>query len=125
MRRERGRGRLCLCVRELAGGQLVRTARTCSRATRRWRRLSLRYRAATDGSALGLSVVKPRARRGDAFRVDRVALERPGRTVPLRAGLLAGAAFDYADFAGWAASYWRGRVAAWEVWNEPDPWQPF
>jgi polysaccharide biosynthesis protein PslG len=32
---------------------------------------------------------------------------------------------DYADFAQWAASYWRGRVAAWEVWNEPDPSQSF
>jgi hypothetical protein len=32
---------------------------------------------------------------------------------------------DYADFARWAASHWRGRVAAWEVWNEPDPWQQF
>jgi len=27
---------------------------------------------------------------------------------------------DYADFARWAASHWRGRVQAWEVWNEPD-----
>ena len=27
---------------------------------------------------------------------------------------------DYADFARWAATYWRGRVDAWEVWNEPD-----
>jgi hypothetical protein len=32
---------------------------------------------------------------------------------------------DYADFARWAATYWRGRVAAWEVWNEPDPAQSF
>jgi polysaccharide biosynthesis protein PslG len=32
---------------------------------------------------------------------------------------------DYADFARWAAAYWRGRVSAWEVWNEPDPWQQF
>jgi hypothetical protein len=32
---------------------------------------------------------------------------------------------DYANFARWAAEYWRGRVAAWEVWNEPDPWQAF
>jgi len=32
---------------------------------------------------------------------------------------------DYADFARWAAGYWRGRVAAWEVWNEPDPNQSF
>ena len=27
---------------------------------------------------------------------------------------------DYAHFARWAATYWRGRVDAWEVWNEPD-----
>ena len=27
---------------------------------------------------------------------------------------------DYADFARWAAAHWRGRVAAWEIWNEPD-----
>jgi hypothetical protein len=32
---------------------------------------------------------------------------------------------DYADFAQWAAGYWRGRVSAWEVWNEPDPYQSF
>jgi polysaccharide biosynthesis protein PslG len=32
---------------------------------------------------------------------------------------------DYADFARWAARRWRGRVAAWEVWNEPDPSQSF
>lgn len=32
---------------------------------------------------------------------------------------------DYADFARWAAARWRGRVAAWEVWNEPDPSQAF
>ena len=32
---------------------------------------------------------------------------------------------DYADFARWAAGYWKGRVAAWEVWNEPDPSQSF
>jgi polysaccharide biosynthesis protein PslG len=32
---------------------------------------------------------------------------------------------DYADFARWAAMRWRGRVSAWEVWNEPDPWQSF
>jgi hypothetical protein len=32
---------------------------------------------------------------------------------------------DYADFARWAAGYWAGRVAAWEVWNEPDPSQSF
>jgi hypothetical protein len=27
---------------------------------------------------------------------------------------------DYADFARWAAEHWKGRVSAWEVWNEPD-----
>ena len=32
---------------------------------------------------------------------------------------------DYADFARWAATYWAGRVSAWEVWNEPDPAQSF
>jgi hypothetical protein len=32
---------------------------------------------------------------------------------------------DYADFARWAAARWRGRVEAWEVWNEPDPRQSF
>jgi hypothetical protein len=32
---------------------------------------------------------------------------------------------DYADFARWAAGHWAGRVAAWEVWNEPDPIQPY
>lgn len=32
---------------------------------------------------------------------------------------------DFADFAGWAARYFKGRVAAWEVWNEPDPSQSF
>ena len=32
---------------------------------------------------------------------------------------------DYADFARWAASHWAGRVAAWEIWNEPDPSQDF
>jgi polysaccharide biosynthesis protein PslG len=32
---------------------------------------------------------------------------------------------DYADFARWAARRWRGRVEAWEVWNEPDPSQTF
>jgi hypothetical protein len=32
---------------------------------------------------------------------------------------------DYADFARWAAARWAGRVAAWEVWNEPDPNQSF
>jgi hypothetical protein len=31
----------------------------------------------------------------------------------------------YADFARWAARHWRGRVSAWEVWNEPEPRQPF
>jgi len=32
---------------------------------------------------------------------------------------------DYADFARWAAEYWKGRVNAWEVWNEPDPNQTY
>ena len=32
---------------------------------------------------------------------------------------------DYSDFARWAANHWQGRVAAWEVWNEPDPNQSF
>ena len=32
---------------------------------------------------------------------------------------------DYADFARWAAAHFRGRIAAWEVWNEPDPHQAF
>jgi polysaccharide biosynthesis protein PslG len=32
---------------------------------------------------------------------------------------------NYADFARWAAGHWQGRVAAWEVWNEPDPHQTF
>ena len=32
---------------------------------------------------------------------------------------------DYADFARWASGYFRGRVQAWEVWNEPDPSQSF
>jgi polysaccharide biosynthesis protein PslG len=32
---------------------------------------------------------------------------------------------DYADFARWAAAHWKGRVAAWQVWNEPDPGQPY
>jgi hypothetical protein len=32
---------------------------------------------------------------------------------------------DYADFARFAAEHFRGRVDAWEVWNEPDPWQAF
>jgi hypothetical protein len=27
---------------------------------------------------------------------------------------------DYADFARWAAERWRGKVQAWEIWNEPD-----
>ncbi len=27
---------------------------------------------------------------------------------------------DYARFAGWAAGHFRGRVSAWEVWNEPN-----
>jgi hypothetical protein len=27
---------------------------------------------------------------------------------------------DYADIARWAATHYRGRVAAWEVWNEPN-----
>ena len=30
---------------------------------------------------------------------------------------------DYAWIASWAATHFRGRVAAWEVWNEPDPAQ--
>jgi hypothetical protein len=30
---------------------------------------------------------------------------------------------DYAWIAHWAADHFRGRVAAWEVWNEPDPVQ--
>jgi polysaccharide biosynthesis protein PslG len=32
---------------------------------------------------------------------------------------------DYADAARWIAARYQGRVAAWEVWNEPDPYQPF
>ncbi len=32
---------------------------------------------------------------------------------------------DYADAARWAAERYRGKVAAWEVWNEPDPAQTF
>ena len=32
---------------------------------------------------------------------------------------------DYADFARWAAEYFRGRVQAWQVWNEPNPAQSF
>jgi len=32
---------------------------------------------------------------------------------------------DYADFARWAASYWKGRVDAWEVWNEANPGNSF
>lgn len=31
----------------------------------------------------------------------------------------------YARSARWAAGHWRGRIHAWEVWNEPDPAQPF
>jgi polysaccharide biosynthesis protein PslG len=27
---------------------------------------------------------------------------------------------EYARFAGWAASHYRGRIAAWEIWNEPN-----
>ena len=27
---------------------------------------------------------------------------------------------DYARFAGWAADHFRGRVAAWQIWNEPN-----
>ena len=242
VRRERGHGQLCLRVREVAGERLVRAARACLAATHRWRLLSLRYRAATDGSALGIAVFKPNARRGDVFRVDRVSIDRvpePGRpstlppvsppsptprptpppavpSLPTMGGPAVGAQFhcawsfysnaarrdvldklasagvrwvridvswagiedrgkgarnawyigmvdfcvdearkrgmqvlvtlwltpawanggrgertppanprDYADFAAWAAGHWRSRVAAWEVWNEPDPWQPF
>ena len=241
VRAERGRGRLCLRVREVSGARLVRSARACARSTRRWRRLSLRYEAATDGSSLGISVLKPRSRRRDGFRVDRIVLRRVSRPVPPTppatgasesaappvsaptvpapspaGGPAIGAQFhctwsfysnparsavldklasagvgwvrmdvswagmedrgkgarndwyigmvdfcvdearkrgmqvlvtlwltpgwanggrgertppanaaDYADFAAWAASHWRGRVAAWEVWNEPDPWQSF
>jgi polysaccharide biosynthesis protein PslG len=30
---------------------------------------------------------------------------------------------DFADFATWAAAHFKGRISAWEVWNEPDlPW---
>jgi hypothetical protein len=32
---------------------------------------------------------------------------------------------DFRRFAHWAARHFRGRVAAWEVWNEPDPGGPF
>jgi hypothetical protein len=32
---------------------------------------------------------------------------------------------DYASSAQWAASHWKGRIQAWQVWNEPDPIQPF
>jgi polysaccharide biosynthesis protein PslG len=32
---------------------------------------------------------------------------------------------DYAWIARWAADHFRGRVAAWEIWNEPDPTQSF
>src|ERR671937_572969 len=30
---------------------------------------------------------------------------------------------DYAWIAHWAAAHFRGRIAAWEIWNEPDPAQ--
>jgi polysaccharide biosynthesis protein PslG len=33
--------------------------------------------------------------------------------------------YDYARSAQWAASHWKGRIQAWEVWNEPDPSQSF
>src|SRR3989440_4010102 len=29
---------------------------------------------------------------------------------------------DYARIAQWASAHWRGRVDAWEVWNEPNLW---
>jgi polysaccharide biosynthesis protein PslG len=32
---------------------------------------------------------------------------------------------DYGRFAGWLASKMKGRVAAYEIWNEPDPSQSF
>jgi hypothetical protein len=32
-------------------------------------------------------------------------------------------AADYGRIAKWAAAHFRGRVAAWEIWNEPDPAQ--
>jgi polysaccharide biosynthesis protein PslG len=228
-RDERGRGRLCLRVREVAGDRLVATTSACVRANGRWQRLTLRHQARTEGAELGVAVVKPRARRGDAFRVDRVSLVRsralalppgsrpaPSPSIPPAPAVPSGgAAFgtqfhctwaawsnadriatldklqaagvrwvridvgwygiedthkgarnawyvgmvdfcvdqarsrgmqvlltlwltpgwanggrsekvpptnpqDYADFARWAASHWRGRVAAWEIWNEPD-----
>jgi hypothetical protein len=32
---------------------------------------------------------------------------------------------DFAAFAGWLAGHFRGRVSAYEVWNEPDPRQSY
>ena len=32
---------------------------------------------------------------------------------------------DYAWIANWAAARYRGKVQAWEIWNEPDPAQSF
>lgn len=32
---------------------------------------------------------------------------------------------DYADFMSWIADKYRGRVSAWQIWNEPDPSQNF
>jgi polysaccharide biosynthesis protein PslG len=32
---------------------------------------------------------------------------------------------DFGRFARWAARHFRGRISAWEVWNEPDPGGPF
>ena len=32
---------------------------------------------------------------------------------------------DYAWIANWAAARYRGKVQAWEIWNEPDPAQEF
>ena len=32
---------------------------------------------------------------------------------------------DYASIATWVASRYRGKVQAWEIWNEPDPAQSF
>ena len=32
---------------------------------------------------------------------------------------------DYADFMRWATAHFKGRVDAWEIWNEPDPRQSF
>ncbi len=29
---------------------------------------------------------------------------------------------DYANIAGWAARHWKGRIAAWEIWNEANIW---